>query len=145
MTPLAVFEGSRDEAVSPKEARVLLGLDAGCPEMIPSLHLALASIPLIPQLAEISDHRSSSPETAFQDHRPQKGLSGVSVLRDFRAAFAAPADDGSACWWAVGESWADHWASRTPQNGPWLLRSLSPPGHLHTAPDRAFQHPSDEA
>ena len=57
MAPLALshsfVEGSRDDAISPKEVRMLL-MGAGHPKNDNKLHLALASIPWIPQVAETS-------------------------------------------------------------------------------------------
>lgn len=111
------------------------------PKVTTTFHLALASIPLIPQVAEISNHRYAFPKTALHDYHPCKGHSNNLCCLIWGSAFVVPAVIESACPERVDEWWDDHRASGTPRGGPWLLRELPPLVHLHIAPKKAFQHP----
>lgn len=72
------------------------------PKMTTSFHLALASIPLIPQVAEISDQHYSSPETALHYYCPCKGRSNILCCLILGSAFEVPAMTENACPWASG-------------------------------------------
>lgn len=70
--------------------------------MTTSFHLALASIPLIPQVAEISDHNYSSPEAALHDYHTCKGRSNSLRSLTFVPHLTFLAMTNSACPWAGG-------------------------------------------